>query len=213
MSISWGMELPYLAKITSLVNQVIFVRILSEFLGLLYGENLLSFNTEILSWQWNIAEIRAQDITNNVVELMLLKLKKLPVITQRILRLAACIGAKFDLETLSIVGERSPQAVFGDLTPAVQGGFIQLLSDLDEDLLIQEYKFSHDRVQQAAYALISKSQKEVVHLKIGRNLLKKTSSENLSERLFKIVDHLNHALELVTDHVERTEIARLNLIA
>jgi predicted ATPase len=84
---------------------------------------------------------------------------------------------------------------------------------LDEDLLVQEYKFSHDRVQQAAYALIDESCKQVVHLQIGRNLLEKTSPEQRFDRLFTIVDHLDQGTELVTAQAERTEIARLNLTA
>ena len=184
-----------------------------EFLRLLYSEKLLSFDTQCLSWQWNIDQIQAQAITDNVVELLLLKLKKLPELTQQMLLLAACIGAEFDLETLAIVGDRSPKIVFQDLLAAIQARFIQPLSELDEDLLVQEYKFLHDRVQQAAYALIDESQKQVVHLQIGRNLLEKTSPERLTDRLFEIVDHVNHGIELVTERAERDEIARLNLIA
>ncbi|GAB1537759.1 hypothetical protein NUACC21_04130 [Scytonema sp. NUACC21] len=74
-----------------------------EFLRMLHSENLLTFDSKNLSWQWNIAEIEAQNITDNVVELMLIELKKLPEVTQQILRLAACVGASFDLDTLSIV--------------------------------------------------------------------------------------------------------------
>ncbi|MEG4248380.1 PAS domain S-box protein [Microcoleus sp. Pol10D4] len=184
-----------------------------EFLKLLYGENLLTFDAQQLSWQWNLAEIEAQNITDNVVELLLRQLQKLPEATQQILSIAACTGAEFDLETLAIICEKSPKAIFQDLLEAIQAGLIQPLSDLDEDLLVQEYKFSHDRVQQAAYALIDESQKQVVHLQIGRNLLEKTSPEQRSDRLFEIIDHLNQGLELVTARSERTEIARLNLMA
>lgn len=186
---------------------------IGEFLRLLYSENLLSFNAECLSWQWNINQIQALNITDNVVELMLSKLRKLPEAAQQILRLAACIGAEFDLETLAIVCEQSPKTVFQDLLAVIQAELIQPLSELDKDLLIQEYKFLHDNVQQAAYALIDEAQKQVVHLQIGRNLLKKTLSERLSERLFEIVDHLNHGIELVADQAERDEIAKLNLLA
>ncbi|MCC3574150.1 MAG: AAA family ATPase [Microcoleus sp. PH2017_40_RAT_O_B] len=185
----------------------------SEFLRLLYSDNLLSFDAENLSWQWNLAQIQAQNMTDNVVELLLLKLQKLPEGTQQMLRLAACVGAEFDLETLAIICEQSPQTISLDLLAAIQAGLIQPLSELDEDLLVQEYKFLHDRVQQAAYALIDESHKQVVHLQIGRNLLKKTLPEQLSERLFEIVDHLNHGAELVSAQLERTKIARLNLIA
>ncbi|NDJ25924.1 AAA family ATPase [Nostoc sp. B(2019)] len=184
-----------------------------EFLKLLHSENLLTFDAQQLSWQWNLTEIEAQDITDNVVELLLRQLQKLPEATQQVLCIAACVGSEFDLETLAIVCEKSPKAIFQDLLEAIQAGLIQPLSELDEDLLVQEYKFLHDRVQQAAYALIDESQKQVVHLQIGRNLLEKTSPEQRSDRLFEIIDHLNQGLELVTARSERTEIARLNLMA
>ena len=187
-----------------------FVR---EFLRVLYSENLLSFDTKCFSWQWDINRIQTQNITDNVVELLLSKLKKLPGLTQHMLRLAACIGDEFDLETLAIVGERSPKTVFQDLIAAIQGGFIQPLSELDENLLVQEYKFLHDRVQQAAYTLIAQSQKQVLRLQIGRRLLEKTLPEGLSDRLFEIVAHFNYGIELVTNQPERNEIAKLNLIA
>ncbi|MGP1386440.1 MAG: PAS domain S-box protein [Thainema sp.] len=184
-----------------------------EFLKLLHSENLLTFDAQQLSWQWNLTEIEAQDITDNVVELLLRQLQKLPEATQQILSIAACIGSEFDLETLAIVCEKLPKAIFQDLLAAIQAGVIQPLSELDEDLLVQEYKFLHDRVQQAANALIDESCKQVVHLQIGRNLLEKTSPEQRSDRLFEIIDHLNQGLELVTAQPERTEIARLNLAA
>jgi PAS domain S-box-containing protein len=184
-----------------------------EFLRSLYSENLLSFNAEQRGWQWNLAQIEAQNITDNVVELLLSKLKKLPEVTQYLLQLAACIGCEFDLATLAIVCKQSPETVFQNLLTAIQAGFIQPLSELDEDLLVQEYKFLHDRVQQAAYTLINEPQKQIVHLQIGRDLIEKTLPEQLADRLFEIVDHLNHGIELVTEQSERDEIARLNLIA
>ncbi|MBV9385069.1 MAG: AAA family ATPase [Chroococcidiopsidaceae cyanobacterium CP_BM_ER_R8_30] len=184
-----------------------------EFLRSLYSENLLNFNIEQRSWQWNITQIEAQNITDNVVDLLLSKLKKLPEGTQQILQLAACIVAEFDLETLAIVCERSPEVVFQDLLTAIETGFIQPLSELDEDLLVQNYKFLHDRVQQAAYDLIDESNKQIVHLQIGRNLLKEALPNRLSDRLFEIVYHLSHGIKLITNQAERDEIARLNLMA
>ncbi|MBD2468897.1 AAA family ATPase [Nostoc sp. FACHB-145] len=184
-----------------------------EFLRMLHSENLLTFDAQHLCWQWNIAQIEAQNITDNVVELLLIQLNKLPEDTQQILQLAACIGAEFDLDTLAIVCEQSPQAISLDLLVAIQAGLIQPISELDENLLVQEYKFLHDRVQQAAYALIDESQKLGVHLQIGRNLLEKTSPEQRAERLFEIVDHLNYGTELITEQSQRNEIAKLNLQA
>ncbi|MBG1245115.1 AAA family ATPase [Nostoc sp. NZL] len=184
-----------------------------EFLQMLYSENLLTFDAKNLCWQWDIAQIQAQNITDNVVELLLNKLEKLPDDTRHILQLAACVGAEFDLDTLSIICEKSSKIVFQDLLVAIQAGLIQPLSELDENLLVQKYKFLHDRVQQAAYALIDEAHKQVVHLQIGRQLLENNSLEQITDRLFEIVDNLNQGIELVTDQPERNKIASLNLSA
>lgn len=185
----------------------------NEFLRLLHSENLLSFDAERLSWQWNITQIEAQNITDNVVELMVLKLKKLPEETQHLLRLAACIGAEFDLETLAIISEQSAKPVFLNLLAAIQAGLIQPLSELDENLLVQAYKFLHDRVQQAAYALIPEDQKQATHYSIGQLLLSKFSEVEQSELLFDIVNHINIGQALLTQKDEKEKIARLNLAA
>ncbi|WP_242715538.1 AAA family ATPase [Microcoleus vaginatus] len=184
-----------------------------EFLKTLHTENLITFDFERHGWQWDISNIEAQGITDNVVELMIGKVKKLPPVTQQVLRLAACVGADFDLSTLSIISEKSTSEVYKDLTAAVQSGLILPTSELDEELLIQDYKFLHDRVQQAAYSLIDEKDKQQIHLKIGGILLKKFEKYELEERIFDIVNHLNQGESLLSDKSEKEQLARLNLIA
>ncbi|BAY50526.1 ATP-binding region ATPase domain protein (plasmid) [Scytonema sp. HK-05] len=164
-------------------------------------------------WYWELAQIEAKDITDNVVELMISKLKKLPDATQQVLRLAACVGAEFDLNTLAIICEKSPRGTFLDLAAALHSGLISPISELDEDLLIQNYKFLHDRVQQAAYALVEESQNQAIHLQIGSLLLHNSKPETLLDKIFKIADHLNLGIKLVTEQEKRDEIAKLNLMA
>jgi PAS domain S-box-containing protein len=185
----------------------------NEFLKTLYAEDCLTFDCDRRNWYWDIEQIQAANITDNVVVLMTGKLSKLPESVKRVLQLAACIGNEFDLDTLSMICESPVREIFSDLVTAVQIGLILPTSELDENLLIQNYRFLHDRIQQAVYSLIDESHKQVVHLQIGRNLLEKILPERLSERLFEIVDHLNHGIELVTEQSERDEIARLNLMA
>ncbi|MEH2181293.1 AAA family ATPase [Nostoc sp.] len=186
----------------------------NEFLKALYIEGLIVFDINQLRWQWDITHIKAKNITDNVVELIIAKLKQFPKQTQQILSLAACVGAEFDLATLSVICERPAVEIFAELTTVIQSELLLATSELDENLLIQNYKFSHDRVQQAAYDLIvDELNKQIVHLQIGRNLLKEALAACLSDRLFEIVDHLNHGIELITNQAERDEIAKLNLIA
>ncbi|MEG4581631.1 serine/threonine-protein kinase PknK, partial [Microcoleus sp. MON1_C5] len=193
----------------------------NQFLRTLYEENLLIFNSEQRNWDWNISEIEAVGITDNVVELMVGKLRKMPDSTQQALRLAACVGNSFDLNTLSIVNEKSTAETFQELLPAIQDGLILATSELgvteeeivQSHLIITTYKFLHDRVQQAAYALIDESSKKSVHLQIGRLLWQNTSPEKRAEEVFAIVDHFNLGIELISDESERIAIARLNLMA
>ncbi|MBW4687241.1 MAG: AAA family ATPase [Komarekiella atlantica HA4396-MV6] len=194
---------------------------INEFLKTIYQENLLTFDREQKCWQWNIAHIESLNITENVVDLMLVKLRKLSDTTQKALRLAACIGNSFDLNTLAIIDEKSAHETFKNLLPAIQLGLVQTISELEttsntpieSELIIQNYKFRHDRVQQAAYELIDEGQKKAVHLQIGRLLLANISKTEREEKVFTLVDHLNQGRELIESLVEKKELAELNLHA
>jgi serine/threonine protein kinase len=100
----------------------------NQFLHTLYDEDLLHFipptDDKKGSWQWDIDKIEALNITDNVVDLMIAKLKKLPESTQQVLRLAACVGNHFDLDTLSVIYEKSVAETFQDLQPALNEGLI-----------------------------------------------------------------------------------------
>ncbi len=177
-----------------------------EFLKSLYDEELLTFNIKQQKWQWDIAKIATKDMTDNVVELMVNKIEKLPVDAIGILKLAACIGNQFNLETLSTIYQHSHSDTITCLWKAIEEN---LVLSLDEDYRqsTAHFKFQHDRIQQAAYSLIGDLQKSQLHLQIGRLLL------NNSEKLFEIVDHLNLGIQLINSQTERNKIARLNLQA
>ncbi|NJO95171.1 MAG: hypothetical protein HC764_03190 [Pleurocapsa sp. CRU_1_2] len=164
-------------------------------------------------WQWDLKQIEKIGSTDNLVQFMIGKMQKLPQSTQGVLSIAACVGAEFDLNTIAIVAGQSAESLRENLTLMINAGLIIPLSEIDEQLLIQNYKFGHDRIQQAAYALIEQSQKLSVHLKIGCLLRENTPPEELSDKIFQIVDHLNIGQQLISDHLKRTEIARLNLLA
>ncbi|MEE3717893.1 ATP-binding sensor histidine kinase [Tumidithrix elongata RA019] len=185
-----------------------------EFFRMMYAENLITLTYSGIKpqWQWDIAQIEAKAITENVVELAIARIQKLPESTQQVLRLAACIGTNFDLETLATICERSPELISSDLMTAVRSLLILAVSEL-EDRRVLDYKFQHDRIQQAAYALLSEAEKIQAHQKIGLFLLKSTPSELLSTKIFDIVNQLNRSSELCIESAEKNELARLNLIA
>ncbi len=75
------------------------------------------------------------------------------------------------------------------------------------------YRFQHDRVQQAAYALIDPDRKQTFHLSIGRLIQRHADSQERDQRLIEIVGHLNDGRRLIDNPAERNELARLNLTA
>ena len=197
----------------------------NQFLHALYEEDLLNFIPPTPEkkghWQWDIDQIKTLNITDNVVDLMTGKLKKLPESAQRVLRLAACVGNQFDVDTLAVIYEQAATNIFHDLQPILAAGLILPLSKQEimgddichASLAIRQFQFLHDRVQQAAYALIDIEQKQAVHLQIGRLLLKNTPTDAKEEKVFDIVGHFNHSIELLNNQAERLEISRLNLMA
>jgi predicted ATPase/GAF domain-containing protein len=193
----------------------------NEFLKALHRDGSFVFDWQQGCWQWDLAKIEAKDITDNAVELTIDSLKTLPQSTQHLLRLAACAGNSFDLTTLSIIYQKSLGETYSKLLPAIKKGVILPTSELevigiepiDAQLLILNYKFRHDRVQQAAYALIEEIQKKAVHLQIGRLLLGNIPIGKTAENLFDLVAHLNQAYDLIDDECEKLTLIRLNLEA
>ncbi|BAY62151.1 serine/threonine protein kinase with two-component sensor domain [Calothrix brevissima NIES-22] len=197
----------------------------TQFLKALNNEQLITFDFASRNWQCDIVQIKALAITDDVVEFMSLQLQKLPQTTQNILKLAACIGAQFDLQTLAIISEQSLEATADDLWKSLQEGLIIphtkiyklfVKSDNISDAYAAAnpvYRFLHDRVQQAAYSLIPDDKKQVTHLKIGKLLLQKFSEIEREEKLFDIVGHLNQGQALINQPQERETLAILNLKA
>jgi predicted ATPase/GAF domain-containing protein/tRNA A-37 threonylcarbamoyl transferase component Bud32 len=196
---------------------------ITEFLKFLYAEALIAFNYERGSWQWDLEQIQAQDITDNVVELMADKVQKLPHKTQAVLQLAACVGNRFGLETLAIVYEKSLRETAAALWAALAEGFILPLSDAYKlmkfeveglsDKLSAEYKFAHDRIGQAIYSLIPEGDKRAIHLRVGQLLLRNTPSAAREQKLCDIVNQLNLGQALINSQTERNALAQLNLQA
>ena len=208
---------------------------LTQLLNYLYQESFLAFKPAQSPsyWQWDLEEIERVSITDNVVELMVRKIEKLDEKTKQVLKLAACIGNKFNLEILAFVNNKSQIITAQEIQSALDEGLIipldnsykvpllwssEELSNNSSDISSQNYtyipyKFLHDRVQQAAYSLIPEAEKKQVHLQVGRLLLKNIQGDELQNNIFDIVNQLNEGRDLITDQLEKDELAKLNLQA
>ncbi|VXD25636.1 ATP-binding region ATPase domain protein (fragment) [Planktothrix paucivesiculata PCC 9631] len=202
---------------------------LTQLIKTLYQEDLLVYDLYSGEWQWNIEHIQAIGITDyNVVELIARNIRKLSPETQKVIKLAACIGNTFNLDVLAIVNQKSGLLTAAHLWSALQAGLILPLGNEYKILLAfnpeesaditltdvkVDYKFLHDRVQQAAYSLIPDEQKKQTHLRIGQLLLHSTTPQEQKENIFALVNQLNYGIELLKTQAEKYELAQLNLIA
>ena len=175
----------------------------TQFLSSLHQDGLFWHDTKDWVWKWDLGKIEARNFADNVVDLMVGKLRKLPVQTQDILQLAACLGNKFDLRSLALVSGMSD--VEQCLSPAVHEGLIIHTNG--------SAKFLHDRIQQAAYSLIPEVHRDAVHLRIGRVLMTSLVADDMAEQLFDVVNQLNHGSALLIDPDEKAQVAELNLRA
>ncbi len=176
-----------------------------QFFSALAEESLLTFDYGAGRWSWDLNRIHAKGYTDNVVDLMVAKLNRLPIETQKALQQLACLGNSADFAMLRMVYRDSNQEMHGQLWEAVRTGLIFRSEDA--------YRFLHDRVQEAAYSLIPQELRAEAHLRIGMLMASHTPPDKLEEGIFEIVNQLNRGSHLITSIAERERIAELNLMA
>ncbi|MBE3025084.1 diguanylate cyclase [Janthinobacterium sp. GW458P] len=194
---------------------------LNQFLAALNDAGHLRYQADGDCWEWDLPAIEQARYTDNVVEVLLEKIRRLPGVTQHLLQLAASSGNRFTLDTLALAVDRAPWRTQQELWPALKAGLIQ---PLDERYKYVNggtgrgesgvsYRFLHDRVQQAAYLAADDGARAANHLLIGRLLLRHTTQQCLDGALFEIVEQLNAGRALMRDAGERARLAALNLQA
>src|SRR5262245_57929072 len=176
-----------------------------QFVSTLAEEALLTFDYGEGRWSWDLSRIQAKGYTDNVVDLMVRKLSRLPAETQNALQQLACLGNSAEFAMLRMAYQDPDEELHRHLWEAVPAGLIFRSED--------SYRFLHDRVQEAAYSLIPQELRPEAHLRIGRLLAAHTPPEELEDRIFEIVNQLNRGSHLITSTKERERVAELNLIA
>jgi predicted ATPase/transcriptional regulator with GAF, ATPase, and Fis domain len=212
-------EPAYIAPLATLIQQKtdgnpFFV---IQFLKTLEQEGLLVFEPERAGWSFRLEAITSAGMTDNVVDLMARKIRRLSDNAQRVLTLAACIGNQFEWTTFLTVNRQPVAEAAAGLSEALDAALVHKVDDRSTASADHDrpavYAFLHDRVQQAAYGLIPDAQKQPIHLDVGRLLLADFDAESGDDRIFTIINHLNKGGDLITDRTEQLALARLNLMA
>jgi predicted ATPase len=178
---------------------------LMQFLYALADDGLLAFDHDHAEWSWDMDRIRATGHTDNVVDLMVGKLRRLPQDTQSALQQLACLGHRAEIAMLVQLSGTPEEQIHSELWEAVR---LELM-----ERAASSYQFVHDRIQEAAYSLVPEDSRAAAHLRIGRLLATATPPELRSEAIFDIVSQLNRGSTLITARDEREQLAELNLVA
>jgi predicted ATPase/serine phosphatase RsbU (regulator of sigma subunit) len=177
----------------------------SQFLKALFEKGLLKF-TSSSGWIWNTSDIRSEDVTSNVLTLLTEKIQNLPKPTRDLFMIAACFGNYFRLNELKSHNEETDEQNLAILQPAIRSGLVI-------EVKTGEYKFIHDRVQEASYRMLPVEDREAIHWRIAQNLLASWSEEEVRTGIFYLVNHWNAGSALIVNLSERERSAELNLIA
>jgi len=176
-----------------------------QFFTALADEGLLAFDPATRAWQWNMDRIRAKSYTDNVVDLMAGKLKRLAPTTQEALKRLACLGNAAPTAILAQIHGETEEAMHAALWESVHAGLV-----LREE---GAYKFLHDRIQQAAYTLIPERHRTEAHLRIGRMLLASMTAEEVAEHLFDVANQFSRGAARLLDRDEKVRVATIDLRA
>ena len=198
----------------------------NQFLNTLYREQKITLDPRG-GWSFELEDIEGMQITDNVVTLMAHKIERLPASCQRLLKVGSCIGSRFSLSILSTLEDAAPARIAERLWPALKAGLLlpldgnyRYMIGASEYLRVSgarlrdaEFKFLHDRVQQAAYSLLTRAQQQALHLTVGRRMLASYSAERRAEQIIDIVNHLNDGVAQIEEASERKKLASMNLAA
>lgn len=191
-----------------------FVR---AFLTSLHADGLLAATPS--GWRWDLDRIRQRGATDNVVDLMMDRVRRLPEATQQVLQLAACLGGRFELSTLGLVAGRGDGSVGNDLWPAIVEGLVIALDAVHSPVELvaiaasAECRFTHDRIQQAVLTMMDEARRARLHRDVGRRLRDHGGPEGQERWLFDIVGQLNQGRVAIDAPEELDALADLNLQA
>jgi predicted ATPase/signal transduction histidine kinase len=166
-------------------------------------------------WRWDLPAIERLRASDDVADLMIAAVKRLPEPARKLLAMAACFGPVAPLALLAAAGEQDQDQTLAALAPATESGLVVLTSDgapvPGNGGPEQRVQFVHDWVASAAHQLITEGERQHNHLRIGRLLLARAQHDPTAT--IAAADQMNRAQALLQGDDERIQLAQLNLLA
>lgn len=182
---------------------------LIQFILSLKEEGMIRYGFSEKRWIWDLDRIKEKRVSENVVELVVNKIRKLPQEVLDLLTTASFLEIRFEVSTLSTISKKNEDEILTLLTSAVKEGIVTPVSESDTPA----YSFLHDRIQQAFQTLLGSDEKELMHYNIGKLIYESLNENSVDARIYEIVNHLNNSSNICISKGERLFLIELNLQA
>ena len=199
---------------------------IEQVLDRLHQDQALRFDYRADRWEWDLDRLVEVDISGNVVELIIARLRRISGNARDHLRLASCLGNSFDWRTLTMISDRDATRTAAAIIEFIDSGIVFPLDESHQQVKAAaletgpvgeatavQYRFEHDQVQQAAYSFIEDTECSGVHLANGRLMLRNMAPDERKVRVIEIVRQLNLGRQAITEPSELTHLAEMNLQA
>ena len=190
---------------------------IKEFIKSLNQQGILTKNKKN-QWHWDQRLTHALVATDNVIALMALRLTHVSKAGQNILHHAACIGNVISINLLIEVIGITNIEIERELRPLIADGLLIAYSKNQQIDTVEQIKFSHDKIQQAAYLLTNPLPKALIHYKVAQYYLAErnatTAKDSCAEdNIFDYIEHLNLACSLYLEQGNEKLLVQSNNIA
>ena len=146
------------------------------------------------AWTIDLAKVSSLQVSNNVVDLMQTRLKRMPQAVSDLLCIIGAVGHNVNLDVLSVITGKSTEMI------------LQILKlPLDDGLLYQRkghVYFTHDKIQQACYQLNRANDLPRLHFTIANTLIRHQLFQSL-DQLFNLVGHLDKGFGFIRRDFEK----------
>ncbi|KAL7546921.1 LOW QUALITY PROTEIN: hypothetical protein ACHAWF_011795, partial [Thalassiosira exigua] len=184
----------------------LFLRQLFESLK---DQGCISLSVSPLLWTWDMDEMINLEISDNVLSLMMKEMQRLPSEVQLGLRVASCLGSPVKYSIFDILSKDLGVNLRAFLDQATQKGF---LVEVDETCI----RFSHDKIQQAAYDMMAIQDRLDNHMRFGLAICSHVLDRagDSDELFFAAVNQINRGgADTLPDSKQKVMVATWNLKA
>ncbi len=170
-------------------------------------------------WRWDLPAIERLRVSDDLADLMIAAVNRLPDAAQKVLAMAACFGPVAPLPVLAAAADQDQGLALAALAPAIEAGLVVVGGapgdaaggNAGNGAAEERVQFVHDWVASAAYQLIPEAERQQNHLHIGRLLLARAQHDPTAT--IAAAEQMNRARALLRDEGERIQLAQLNLLA